>query len=182
MNDRPFDRWQRKKFVCREVELDTGKVAAPRRDRAAIIYPPLARQSVSLVSKNIKPLALGGYLKAGLFVDPCRDVGERLCQERLIEMGFIGNREVEVFREAIRLEIAFLEAGSALEYPMVAEVRVGADAGQEPAQHIIFSTTRGCKPRFSASSKSSRRSIMIAAPSQRAEPRPKSAESRAATP
>jgi hypothetical protein len=45
----------------------------------------------------------------------------------------------------------------------MAKLRVGANAGEDPAERIVFSTTAGARPRFSASCRISARPIMKAA-------------------
>lgn len=56
----------------------------------------------------------------------------------LVQMFGILHREVEVFREAVGLEVALLQAGAALEHPARADHRVGRDAGQEPAEGVVL--------------------------------------------
>ena len=53
--------------------------------------------------------------------------------------------EVEVFGKPIGFEIAFLEAGAALEDLAVGQRFMGEDTGKRPAQGIVFSTTCGLR-------------------------------------
>ncbi len=47
-------------------------------------------------------------------------------------------REIQVFRETIRLEVALLQAGAAFEHTCGVQRRVGEDARQQPAEDIVF--------------------------------------------
>ena len=53
-------------------------------------------------------------------------------------MRCISHGEVEIFREAIGLEVALLEAGAALEYPGIAKCGLGRDAGEQPAEDVVL--------------------------------------------
>ncbi len=46
--------------------------------------------------------------------------------------------EVEVFRESVRLEVALLEARSALEDPVGFDLCVPGQCGQEPPEHVVL--------------------------------------------
>ncbi len=47
-------------------------------------------------------------------------------------------REVEILRETIGLEEAFLQARAAFEYPILREIFVPIDAGEQLAENIIL--------------------------------------------
>jgi len=53
-------------------------------------------------------------------------------------MGFVPQSEIQIFRKAIGLEIALLEAGPAFEDPARPQDFIGIDSGQEPPQHIVL--------------------------------------------
>ena len=53
-------------------------------------------------------------------------------------MVFVAEREIEVFGEAVGLEIAFFQAGSALEDPRFRKRGMRIDPCENPAENIIF--------------------------------------------
>lgn len=53
-------------------------------------------------------------------------------------MTFIAQREIQIFREAVSLEVALLETGAALEDPAFRKLFMRVDAGEYPAQDIVF--------------------------------------------
>ena len=123
-------------LVCGEVQLDARKVAG--RDRSAIADLALAGEGAARVGVDVEGLEVGGNLDAGPLVNPLADFGEGLFQKRLVEMRGIGQGEVEILGEAIGLEEALFQAGSALEQPVVGQRRMGADTGEHPAQHVVL--------------------------------------------
>ena len=72
------------------------------------------------------------------FVGPLPDFAEDALEEGPVEVRCVGEREVEIFREPVGLEPAFLETGAALEHPAAADVGMGVDAGQHPAEDIVL--------------------------------------------
>ena len=50
----------------------------------------------------------------------------------------IDGREVQVFREAVGLEVALLQTGATLEHPAWADHGMRSDAGQEPAERVVL--------------------------------------------
>jgi hypothetical protein len=68
-----------------------------------------------------------------------------LPQELLVEVFFIAQGKIQIFREAISLEIAFLEAGAAFEYPTLREFFVPINARKYPAQNVVFLDYAGLK-------------------------------------
>ena len=46
--------------------------------------------------------------------------------------------EVEVFGEAVGLDVALLQARAALEDPLVSENGIGTDAPQQPAEQVVL--------------------------------------------
>ena len=69
------------------------------------------------VAKDFEGNLFARKLDAGLLIDPVGNFLKCSDQELDVEMGFVREREIEIFGEPICLEIAFLQAGSALEYP-----------------------------------------------------------------
>lgn len=53
-------------------------------------------------------------------------------------MGFVREGDVEIFGKTVGLEEAFLETGASLEHPAVGDLGVGRDAGEGPAERIVF--------------------------------------------
>jgi hypothetical protein len=137
MHNGPLDGRQGEQFVGCEVEFDARKIAAGR-DRPAVINPALAGGLAALVLKDVEAKLFGGNLKPGLIVNPRRDVRENPEQNRSVEMSFIDDGEVEIFGEPIGFEIALLQTRAALEYPVIAKLGIGADAGEQPAEHVVF--------------------------------------------
>ena len=76
-------------------------------------------------------------------------------------MRWVAQREIEIFGEAIGLEEAFLEAGSALEDPAVAQRIVVRDTSEQPAEGIVFFDCIAGSWNSRASSRISSRSIMV---------------------
>ena len=52
-------------------------------------------------------------------------------------------REIQVFREAVGLEVALLEAGAALEDPGLRERWMRVDAGEYPAKDVVLLDNAG---------------------------------------
>lgn len=125
-------------LVRREVKLDLRPAAGGRRDRPAESDLALAAHAATWVFENFKAELVGRNVQSRLFRDPGDDFLEGFAQELLVDVIFIAQREIEVFREPIGFEIAFLEAGSALEYPALGKIVVRIDAGKYPAEDIIF--------------------------------------------
>ena len=81
---------------------------------------------------------LFGKLDAGLFVEPFSDFAENSRQKAAVDLRRVGERNVTVFRETVGLEIAFLEAGPALEFPTLGERLLPIDPGKISARHVVF--------------------------------------------
>src|ERR1700723_3739362 len=77
-------------------------------------------------------------LDSGLFVNPTGSFTKYAEQEINVEMGFIGQREVEILGEPVGFEVALFEAGPALENPVLRQNRMIEDAGKNPAQDVVF--------------------------------------------
>ena len=161
MRDRAINGRQDQHFVTRQVELDPWQVARRRRNRPAIGDSPLARRAVATVPEDLELYFVGRKLDAGLLVDPGGNFPKCADQEIDVEMRFIGQREIEILGETVRLEVALLETGSAFEYPLPAERRVIEDAGKEPAENVVLFYDVRQKPRLTAVASSSRRSITL---------------------
>ena len=138
MIDGDLDRRQHEALVGGEIELDARPAAATRRDRAEIADLALAGDRAARILIDIEILLVGRDFDAGAIVDPLPDFAEDALEEGLVEVLCVGEREVEIFREAVGLEPAFLETGAALEHPAAADVGMGVDAGQHPAEDIVL--------------------------------------------
>jgi len=114
VRDRAIDWRQYQQLIGCQVELDSWQVAGRRRNRAAIGDPSLASRAVATVLEGLEIHFVGWKLNTRLLVDPFRHFAKCAYQEIDVEMGFIGQREVEVFGEAVCFKIALLETGSAL--------------------------------------------------------------------
>jgi hypothetical protein len=77
-------------------------------------------------------------LKAAGVVNPLAHLLEDPGKEVLIKVVSVLQREVQILREPVGLEVALLQAGAALEHPARADHRVGRNAGQEPAEGVVL--------------------------------------------
>src|ERR1035437_3177962 len=134
----PVHRRQYQHFVDGQVELDSRQATGGRSDGPAIGDPPLSGGAASPILKDFEMHFVGRQFNAGLFVNPGTDFTKGRYQEINAKMRFIRQREVEIFREAIGFEVAFLETGSAFEYPSVLEGIVVEDACKDPAQNVVL--------------------------------------------
>src|ERR1017187_3212653 len=138
MRDGAIDWRQYEDLVGCQVELDSWQVAGRRRNRAAIGDPPLPGRAVAAIPEDLEIDFIRRKLNTRLLVDPRGHFAKCADQEINVEMGFIGQREVEVLGEAVCFEVALLETRSALEYPFVRERRMVEDAGEEPAENVVL--------------------------------------------
>ncbi len=81
-----------------------------------------------------------------MLVNPGRNLTKHPLQKRLVQMRRIEQREVQVLGKPIGFEVAFLEAGSALEHPFVRKLRMRKDAGECPAQRVVLFDNARVKP------------------------------------
>ena len=114
-------RAQDEELIGSQIELDAWEAAGARRDRTPVAELSLAGHRAARVCEDFEVLKLVRNLDSGPFVNPFSDFAEDTGQEVTIDVRGIGEREVEVFGEAVGLEIAFLEACPALEYPALCE-------------------------------------------------------------
>ena len=128
MEDAQADGREDEEFVGGEVELDAGHVRAARGDRAAVGDAGLAGELSAGIPVEVEPLCVRGDLDPGAVVDGVGDVGEHLPEEILVEVGVVGQGEVEVLGEPVGLEEALLQAGAPLEGPSVGNRFVVCDA------------------------------------------------------
>ena len=56
----------------------------------------------------------------------------------MVDLRCVRDRKIQIFRKSISLEIALLEAGTALEEPGAGECSVRVDASENPAEHIVL--------------------------------------------
>lgn len=70
---------------------------------------------------DLEALTVGWELDTGLLVDTVADVHKVRSEESQIQVRRTRQREIEILREPIGLEEAFLQAGPALEGPFVSE-------------------------------------------------------------
>jgi hypothetical protein len=68
-----------------------------------------------------------GYFDGALLIDPGRDLGS---EKSLVDLRCVRDRKIQIFRKSISLEIALLEAGTALEDPGAGECSVRVDASE----------------------------------------------------
>jgi hypothetical protein len=62
--------------------------------------------------------------EAGFIGHPLDDITQHAPQNAFTQAGFVAQREVEILRETVSLEVALLQACTALEHPRVAEFRM----------------------------------------------------------
>ena len=76
---------------------------------------------------------------AGVVVNPLADLREPPKEKVTIEMRFIGDREIEVFRESVGFKETFLETGTTLEiYNRKMENFIAGNSGEHPSERIIL--------------------------------------------
>ncbi len=153
MIDPALDRWQDNKFIGRQVELDARETARAKSDRPRVAQLASTGHRAAGVFEDVELLQFPGKLNAGLLVDPFSDVPEQTDQKIIFDVRGVGERKVEIFGKTVGLEIAFLEAGSALEYPVPGESRLLKDPGENPEPNPACSlsqrpeaTGRGYQP------------------------------------
>ena len=152
MNHAQSRRLEDDQLVGGEIELHAGQAPA-NSPRPPVVHPAFDGRPAPFVLVMVEPQLVGGHLDAALLVDPAGDVAEGGGEKAVIELGGVGQREVEILREAVGLEVDLLQAGPTLEDPGAPERLVVVDAGDEPAQDIVFfSTTSG--PRDSSAPRS----------------------------
>src|ERR1700687_4404730 len=69
---------------------------------------------------------------------PGDDFLEHGPQEFLVKMILITQREVQVLREAICLEVTLLETGAPLENPAFRKLFMRVDTGEYPAEDVVL--------------------------------------------
>jgi hypothetical protein len=92
----------------------------------------------SAILENLEGNFIGRKFNAGLFIDPCANFPKGRHQEIQTQMRFIGQREVEVFREAIGFEVALFEASAAFENPAISQRQMLKDSGKQPTKNIVL--------------------------------------------
>jgi hypothetical protein len=174
MRDRAIDRRQGQHLVRCQIQLYSRQVFARWRNRPAIGHLPLRGRTVATVAENLERDLVRRKLDPGLFIDPGGEFPKCPDQEIEIEVGFIRQGEVKIFREAVSFEIALLEAGSAFEDSGFGKRGVIEDAGQDPAENVILFDDVGQKPKIAGCSEE------FAAVNHARPPPPNSWESRGA--
>jgi hypothetical protein len=134
-------------FVNRKVELDARRVTGPT-EWTAIPETPLCRLATARIGEYFELARFRWKLQAAGVVDPFADFLEDVGKKGFVKMIGILQCEIEVFGKAIGFEIAFLEAGSALEDPSISDRRMGGDAGEQPAQRVILLDDMGLQLKF----------------------------------
>ncbi len=105
-------------FVFGEVQPNAWKIALSL-EGSAIPYAPLCRVSAARIRVDLERARRRRQLQARLIIDPRLDVVESLSQEVLRDVRRVHQSEIEILRESVCLEVAFLEARSSLEHPSV---------------------------------------------------------------
>jgi len=132
------DRGQHQSFVGREVELNLRPASGGWRNRPAISDLRLTTEATARILVNIETKLVGRNIQSGLFGNPGADVLERLTKKFLVDVAFVAQGEVEILRKSVGLEIALLEARTALENPTLRNVFVRVDTGEYPAEHVVL--------------------------------------------
>ena len=96
---------------------------------------------------EVEALAVDRNLDARTVVDGGGDVGEDVAQEVLVEVRRVCQREVKVFGEAVGLEEALFEAGSALKDSAVGNRLVVGNTPEQPAEHVVLFDDVRIEPR-----------------------------------
>ena len=131
VGDRAANRIIREHLVGRQVDLHAREVAS-RAPRPAVVDPALDGVSSARRLVRLEPHLLARDLDPGGLVDALRDPREDRTQGVWLGGRALDEGEVEVLREAVRFEVALLEAGAALEHPV--SVRAGSDAMPQRSQ------------------------------------------------
>lgn len=137
-------RLQHDHFIRREIELDAGQATAWL-ERPTVVDSPLRARTSTLVLVAVEANLLARNLDPRLGVDPFGDLSKYSSKIFLVEMLPFGQREVEVFREAIGFEVDFLEAGASFEDPGTSDLFVVCDTRNQPAEHVVLLDNLGLK-------------------------------------
>ena len=132
------DRGKHQPLIRRQVELDLRPAARSRGDRAAICDLALTVRTAARIFVDIEFELIGGDVQSRLFRYPTDDFFEHRPQEILVKMTFIAEREIQVLRKPIGLEVTFLQTGASLEDPAFRELFMRVDAGEYPAQDVVL--------------------------------------------
>ena len=90
------------------------------------------------VGENFELASFERQLQATGFVHPVADFFESGGEKLFVEVVSILKREIQVLREAIGFEVAFLQTRSTLEHPARPDHRMRGDSGKEPAERVIL--------------------------------------------
>jgi hypothetical protein len=112
--------------------------SAGPRQWTGIVDLALATRSAARVGVRVEAKLIDGNLNACIFVHPCGDISERSDQKVRGQLLGVNEGEVQIFRKSICLEVAFLEAGASLEYPIVNQGGLGINTSHQPSKNIIL--------------------------------------------
>lgn len=132
----PFLWRQNELLLAGQVELDPRQVALPH-ERADVIDAPL-RVPTAVEHGQLEANLLPRDFDAALFIDPFGHLTECLQQVVLVELGFLRHSEIQILGKPIRLEVAFLQARSALEDPAFRKLGIRGNAGQQPTEDVVL--------------------------------------------
>jgi hypothetical protein len=103
--NRALHRRQHEHFVGSQVELDARRVARPA-ERPAIPDTPLCRLGAARIGEYLELARFGGKLQAAGVVDPLAHFLEDPGEKAFVKVIGVLQREIQVFRESVGLEIA----------------------------------------------------------------------------
>ena len=108
--------------------------ASTARDRKCVHSPPGCAWSVP----HIEPQHVRWNFDTGRVVNPLPDLAEPLDEKVTIKMRPVGDREIEVFGEAVGFKETLFQAGAALEYPDRRQNLIMENPREYPPQHIVL--------------------------------------------
>jgi hypothetical protein len=105
-------RVMRDELIGREVDLDLGQSWRVR--RPSVGESPECRRVSRRLRRRTKDRSIDDELEAGVFCEPCRDLGEDRSEVFGRFRSAPEDGEVEILREAVGLVVALAEAGPRL--------------------------------------------------------------------
>lgn len=137
---------------ARSIGPRCGCAASYRRrclgGRSFVIQAPFATEAAARIAIDIKSELFCRNLQTDIIVKFLAYFGESLLKEIRVQVRDVTQRKVQIFREAVRLEIAFLKACSALERPGRRQCFVTVDAFEEPAQDVVLLDNLRSQPKI----------------------------------
>ena len=135
MRDRTQNRRANDDLVAGQVESDLRGSAGS--NRPAVANLPPHGDAAAWVGPCTKLDQVWRELDTRVLAQPSHNLSHPRGDRVGIQAGVGRRGEVQVFREAVRLQIALPEACAALEHPLCPNPGVYTQTSQQPAQHVV---------------------------------------------